>query len=143
MTEPAPAAPRRLFETTEGDLYRWQRNTLTDLLAFIDAHAPGERAPLPVIRWSFAGVGHAVVARLTDLDPAPSGVRRDPRTVLAAYAAVLGVEVREIPMTGKTRYTLAGRIGRPEGTRQQPRTEVYLEADIWDQDEPDDEQARR
>lgn len=142
MTEPAPAAPRRLFETTEGDLYRWQRNTLTDLLAFIDAHAPGKRAPLPIVPWQLAAVGCSAFARLTEFAPDPSGVRADPREVLAAYAAVLDSTVREIRLRGKTRYTVTGRIGRPEGTDQRPRTRLLLEADIWDEDESDRDGAQ-
>ena len=135
MMEPIPAVPRRLFETTEGDLYRWQREALTDLLAFIDAHHPNTRHPLPVIPWTLS-VRHTVTARLSEYTPGPTGLRGDFLAVLTAYAQVLGEPVKELRLSGKTRHSVRGRIGRREGAKREPRTTVYIEADVWDEDDP-------
>lgn len=132
MTEPALAVAPRRCRATEHDLYRRQREALADLLAFVDAHAPGSAAPLPVLPWRVASVGGWCMARLSAFGPDPSAVRADPRRVLAAYAAVLGAPVRVLEMDGKTRHTVRGRIGRPAGIALQPRTCLYLEADLWD-----------
>ena len=131
----AKTAPERLFPTTEGDLYRWQRETLLDLLGFIDAHAPDAEDPLPAVPWRVNVVGHSVVASLGPYDTDPSGIRIERRAVIEAYAAVLGSEVKTFEFTGKTRHVTTGYIGRREGTAQQPRTTLYIEADIWADDE--------
>lgn len=123
-----------LFETTEGDLYRSQRETLSDLLAFIDEHAPNTRTPLPVVYWRL-GMGHVVSAELGRHDTDPSGIRADRPAVLAAYAEVFGTEVKSQKSEIKTRYTVKGRIGRREGTAQEPRTQVVLSTDVWHEDD--------
>jgi hypothetical protein len=128
-------APERLFATTEGDLYRWQRETLTDLLAFLDAHAPGSAELLPAVPWRVNVVGRSVVGDLGPFHTDPSGVRADRRAVIEAYAAALGSEVKTYELTGKTRHATTGRIGRREGTAQEPRTTLYIETDIWADDD--------
>jgi hypothetical protein len=122
---------------TDADLWRWQHNALSDLLAFVTEHKPGSAAPLPALPWRLA-FGRAVSADLTAHNAGP-GVQSPEqlRAILAQYADVLGSDVQEVALSGKTRYKVSGRIGQREGTARQPRTEMHLSTDIWLDDDPD------
>lgn len=96
-----------MFPTTEGDLWRWQLETMTELTAFIRAHGPGALAAVP---WRVSTGLHAV-ARLSEFD-GPAGSRRDQHDVLDAYAAALGSEVTSVDLgRGDTQYRVTGVIG--------------------------------
>lgn len=125
-----------LFGTTESDLYRWQREAFDDLAKFLDAHAPNTKNPLPALSWLMS-THSSVLAELNRHDTDPSGIRKDPRDVVAAYAAALGVEVTEhrFETSRKTRYVAKGRIGKRIGTDQQPRTGIVVSADVYDADD--------
>lgn len=99
-----------MFPTTEGDLWRWQLETVTELAKFIRAHGPGRPGALPVVPWNVSTGFHAV-ARLSEFD-GPGRTRRDRRGVLAAYAAALGSEVSSVDLgRGDTEYRVTGVIG--------------------------------
>lgn len=124
------AAGERVAYYNEGDLWRWQLEALEDLTRFVRAHAPGTPRALPAVPWRVADSRRAVadVGRL--IDPA-TGTRRDPVAVLSVYAAALGTEVESTDLGDHTSYRVKALIGRPEGTRQQPRTTVVLVARVY------------
>lgn len=107
------------------DAWVWQCQVLADLSAFVEAHGPASKTPLPVLCWHL-GVGRAIGADLPTFEP--DARRMD---TLHAYAAVLGAEVTSRVASDKTVYTVRGRIGRPEGTDRQPRVTVILQATVW------------
>lgn len=131
MTE---AKHEPMFPTTEGDLWRSQHDTMSDLLAFVDEHAPNKAVPLPVVPWH-VGPFRTVSAEVGQYGNDPSGARADRPGLIAAYAAALGVEVKTVTLPGKVRYHTTGRIGRREGTAQEPRTTLHISADVWDEDD--------
>lgn len=100
-----------MFPTTEGDLWRWQLETMTELKKFIEAHGPGLPGALPVVPWNISTSFHAV-ARLSMYQADPSGARRDQCSVLEAYATALGSEVTSVDLgRGDTAYRVRGVIG--------------------------------
>jgi hypothetical protein len=112
MTTPADAR-RAMFRTTEGDLWRWQLETLNTLTTFIRAHGPGKRGALPAVRWNIDTGFHAV-ARLSEFD-GPGDARRNRRDVLAAYAEAFGSQVTSIDLSnGDTEYRVQGALGERE-----------------------------
>lgn len=143
MTEPTPApAPppakrRPMFPITEGDLWRWQQETLTELARFLKAHGPGRPGALPVVPWR-VGTQDAV-AHITRYDVLidASGERRDLREVLDAYAAVLGSEVTATDLGhGDTRYRVAGALG------ERGRVKLTLIATVRADDVEDEDETR-
>lgn len=118
-----------MFPINEGDLWRWQLETLTELTRFIKAHAPGKPGALPVVAWQL-NTGFQATARLSKYD-GPSETPRDLRAVLDAYAEVLGSEVTSADLgPGRgTQYRVKGTI---PGQR---RIELLLIADISADDE--------
>lgn len=107
MTEPRKA----MFPTTEGDLWRWQLETLEALTKFIRKHGPGLPGALPAVPWSIGTHLHAV-ARLTPYDfLGPEGEQRDRLGVLDAYAAALGSELTSVDLgRGDVEYRVKGAI---------------------------------
>ena len=128
MTEPTPAAPGApMFPITEGDLWRWQLETMTELAAFLRKHGPGTKGALPAVRWHVQTGLHAV-ARLFTSDGLVNA-RRDRRAVLAAYAEALGSEVTSVDLgRGDTDYRVAGVLG------ERGRVKVTLIATIRAED---------
>ena len=101
-----------------------QVQTLEDLTAFVHEHGPRSAQPLPALNWqigSFHGISADLVA---PYDPDPLGT-------LAAYARVLDTSVVESVAPDRTRYTVRGRIGRPEGTAREPRIRVIIQSTVW------------
>lgn len=123
-----------MFPTTEGDLWRWQREAMDDLAAFLDQHAPNKPAPLPAVDWRI-NTHHTVSAEVSPHATDPSGIRANRRNVVEAYAEALGVEVKTAELRNKTRYHATGRIGRREGTKQEPRTTLHISAEVWNEDD--------
>jgi hypothetical protein len=129
--------PADEFGTTEAHLWRWQREAMSDLLAFIDEHAPGKRKPLPTVWWR-VGPALTVSAEVGQFEADPSGSRVDRPGIVAAYAAVLGVKMTTRGFENSTRYTAKGLIGMRAGTAKIPRTTLTISADVWhDRDETD------
>jgi hypothetical protein len=126
-----PNAPRRtaMFPTTEGDLWRWQLETLEALTKFIRRHGPGLPGALPAVPWQVSNGFHAV-ARLCEFD-GPPDFPRDRREVLAAYAAALGSEVTSVDLgRGDTEYRVKGAIG------ERGRVTLTLTATVRAEDDP-------
>lgn len=107
------------------DAWVRQYQTLTDLAAFLRAHGPASKAPLPALNWT-VGQFCAVSAELPSFEPDAQRL-----AVLDAYAVVLGVTVAGHATADRTLYTVRGRIGRPEGADKQPRITVTLRATVW------------
>ena len=122
------AAPARLFPTTEGDLWRWQLETLAELTKFIKAHGPGRPGALPAVPWHVDD-GFSAVARLSPWMHGPDGTPRDVLAVLAAYANALGTEaiVNDLG-DGRTDYWVKGTIG------DRDRIKLTLNATIYADD---------
>lgn len=124
-----------LFAPTEGDRWRWQLETMTELARFIKAHGPGKPGALPAVSWQ-VGIGFHATARLSPYE----GGGRDLRAVLAAYAEALGSEVTSVdlgPARG-TQYRVKGTIGRERVSDQGAgRIQLLLIADISPEDEQD------
>lgn len=109
MTTPAAERHTPMFPTTEGDLWRWQLETMTELAKFIRAHGPGLPGALPAVPWQVSTGFHAV-ARLSQFD-GPPAAPRDLLDVLDAYAAALGSEVTSVDLgRGDTEYRVKGSI---------------------------------
>lgn len=115
------------------DAWVWQSQTLADLAAFVDAHGPASKAPLPVLCWTL-GVGRAIGAELPTFHPDEQRM-----ATLHAYARVLGTVVSERVTPDRTVCTVRGRIGKPQGADRQPRVAVIIRATVWREldDEPD------
>ncbi len=107
------------------DAWVWQSQTLDDLAAFVRAHGPTSKAPLPVLNWTI-GAGRSIGADLPSFEPDTQRM-----ATLDAYAAVLGAAVTSRVEKDRTVYTLRGRIGRPEGTDRRPRVAVSIRATVW------------
>jgi hypothetical protein len=107
------------------DAWVWQSQTIADLAAFVEAHGPASKTPLPVLCWRL-GVGRSIGADLPSFEP---DARR--LAALDAYAGVLGTVVTERVEKDRIVYTVRGRIGRPEGTDKQPRVSVIIQATVW------------
>ena len=107
MTEPRKA----MFPTTEGDLWRWQLETLEALTKFIRKHGPGLPGALPAVPWQVSTGFHAF-ARLSVYDGPDVHTPRDLLGVLDAYAAALGSEVTSADLgRGDVEYRVKGVIG--------------------------------
>ena len=119
-TRPARARPG-------ADLDAWvrQAQTLADLAAFVQAHGPAGKAPLPVLIWTL-GAFRAISADLPSFEPDAGRM-----ATLDAYAAALGAVVTSRAASDRTVYTVRGRIGRPEGTDRRPRISVIIQATVW------------
>lgn len=123
-------------------LWRSQVQTLEDLTKFVTAHGPKSETPLAALPWQIDK--YAVFAKLDRPVPEyadPEGTLADFPAVVAAYAAVLGSEVKthrakDFDRTG-TEYFTHGRIGVPEGSEKTPRTKVSIFAVVWDQEDND------
>jgi len=118
-----------MFPTTEGDLWRWQLELMTELATFVRAHGPGKPGALPAVPWDVSTGFHAT-ARLGKFG-GPADSPRDRHEVLAAYAAALGTEVTSVDLgPGRgTQYRVRGMIGK--------RVQLLLIADIGPEDEQD------
>jgi hypothetical protein len=103
---------------------------MSDLLAFINDHAPGKRKPLPTVWWR-VGPALTVSAEIGQFAADPSGSRADRPGIVAAYAAVLGVKVTTQQFESRTRYTATGLIGLRAGTAKLPRTTLTISTDVW------------
>jgi hypothetical protein len=119
-----------MFPTTEGDLWRWQLETMTELAKFVKGHGPGKAGALPAVPWQISTGFHAT-GRL-GAHAGPGDTVRDRKAVLAAYAKALDSEVTSIDLGHDrgTQYRVKGTIGT--------RVELLLIADI----SPEDEQGQ-
>ena len=124
-------------ERPGADVDAWvrQSQTLADLAAFVEAHGPARKAPLPVLAWTL-GAFRAISADLPSFEPDAGRL-----ATLDAYAAALGAVVTSRVASDRTVYTARSRIGRPEGTDRQPRTSVIIQATVW-RDLDDDTDGR-
>jgi hypothetical protein len=113
VTPKTPTADE--FGTTEAHLWRWQHEAMSDLLAFLDEHAPGRRKPLPTVWWR-VGPALTVSAEVGQFEANPTGIRVNRPGIVAAYAAVLGVKMTTQEFENSTRYTAKGLIGMHAGT---------------------------
>lgn len=111
-------------------LWSWQHEALSDLLAFINEHAPGRRKPLPTLWWR-VGPSLTVSAEIGQFQADPSGSGVDRPGIVAAYAAVLGVKVTTEVFENRIRYSAKGLIGMRAGTAKLPRTTLMITADVW------------
>lgn len=118
-----PSMPKRLG--ADLDAWVWHCQTLADLTAFVEAHGPASKTPLPVLNWRI-GAGRTISADLPSFEPDAQRL-----ATLDAYAAVLGAEVTSRVASDRTVYTVRGRIGRPEGSDRQPRISVIIQATVW------------
>jgi hypothetical protein len=118
----------RLFQLNEGDLWRFQLETMAELAKFIKAHPPGKPCGLPTARWDIDNGFHAVT-RLSSYTLGADGTPVDQRAVLAAYAAALGTEVTSIDLgDGDTEYRVNGALG------ERGRVKLILIATVRAQD---------
>lgn len=112
--------PHKLRPGAELDHWCWQLQLLDDLNEFIQEHGPTSTNPLPAVNWTL-GVARQASAELPLSDP-------DPLATLDAFARTLGTTIRAQRFPGKVVYRVHGRIGRQEGSNQQPRTGVVIRA---------------
>lgn len=118
---------------------RWdnQMQILADLTAFVKAHGPKSKTPLPVLPWALSDTRSVSAEFWADSDQTLA----DPAAVVAAYAAVLGSEVRmqrferDLLRGSGTRYYTEGRFGVPAGTDKQPRTKMFVTTFVPDHDQ--------
>jgi hypothetical protein len=119
----------RLFQLTEGDLWRFQLETLTELTKFIKAHGPGRPGALPAVPWHVDN-GFSAVARLSTWMHGPDGSPRNVAAILAAYAVALGTEVIVNDLgDGRFDHWVKGTIG------ERDRIKLTLNATIDDDDD--------
>ena len=130
MSEPTRAAKR---PGAELDAWVRQCQTLSDLTAFVEAHGPAAKTPLPVLNWA-VGPFRSLSADLPSFVPDAERM-----ATLHVYARALGAVVASRVAKDRTVYTLRGRIGRRKGPDKQPRTSVIIQATVWRplDDEPD------
>lgn len=107
--------------TSDEEMRRFQVRGLEDLGGFLKDHG----SALPLLSWYVDEAGNAfakVVGR--KLDDAP--------TILAQYAAALGVEVREQPSSDRGDRTLSvqGRIGPSPDEASPGRTILLVTAEL-------------
>ena len=111
------------------ELWRSQRDTLDDLTAFVDEHSPEAEHPLPLLHWS-VGPSRTVHAEVHALDREHGGDHRDPRTVVTAYADVLGTGIVEHREDAKAVLVVLGWIGPPDTADGTGRTHLAITAKV-------------
>lgn len=107
----------------EVDLYCWQLQALDDLTKFVEAHGPSKKRPLPALTWT-VGTTRTVSAEIWPYSS-------QPLQTVTAYADVLGVEIKSHELGNRIHHCVRGRIGRPWGTDQQPRTQIVITFTEW------------
>ncbi len=114
------------------ETYVWDRQAamLQDVTAFVLAHGPNDRQPLPPLNWMFNE--YAVAVRLSEDDLSYGGTgtfdqpQRGRAEVVELWAAALGVPVvRHGRSSGEVELAVVAHIG-PAGRDGKPRTTVSI-----------------